>query len=86
MVLRTRFLVSVLCGILLCVPAWSDIASVDFASDANNLTSGTVSAQRLPVGTSAQTVAAGDDIRFDSIAYGRPSENVDSTRVLVWVE
>ncbi len=66
--------------------AFADIASADFASNADNLSSGTVDVARLPVGAATDTIAAGDDVRFDSIAYGRPTTTVDNTRVLVWVE
>lgn len=70
-------------------PAAADVArlaSTDYASNASNLNSGTVAVSRLPVGTTSTTVAAGNDVRFNSVPYGRPSETVDNTRVLVWVE
>ena len=84
----TRRLLVLIGAVMVLTPALAvaDIASVDFASNANNLNSGTVSVSRLPVGSSSSTVAAGNDVRFNSIAYGRPTETVDSTRVLVWVE
>lgn len=66
--------------------AFADIASAAYASDADNLTAGTVDVQRLPVGNTATTVAAGNDVRFNSVPYGRPTDSVDSSRVLVWVE
>ena len=66
--------------------AFADIASAAYASDADNLTAGTVDVQRLPVGDSATTVAAGNDVRFNSLPYGRPTDLVDNSRVLVWVE
>ena len=29
---------------------------------------------------------AGNNVRFNSVPYGRPTDSVDSSRVLVWVE
>lgn len=81
-----RFITFLAFVALVVLPVRADIASAEFASDANNLTSGTVNVQRLPVGTSAGTIASGNDNRFNSIAYGRPTDSVDNTRVLVWVE
>lgn len=63
----------------------NNVQNVD-QTDANNLTSGTVPFDRLPVGTSRDTVAAGDDVRFDTIATGRPSGTPPAGSVFVWVE
>ena len=68
------------------VSGFAAVVSANYAQNASHLTSGTVNVARLPVGESTNTVAAGDDVRFDSIAYGRPTTTVDNTRVLVWVE
>lgn len=81
-------------AVFLCVFAFSafaggdrfEIASAGFASDANNLSTGTVNIARLPIGKTSTTVASGDDVRFNSISRGRPEGTVDNTRVLVWVE
>ena len=60
--------------------AFADIASASYASDADNLTAGTVSVQRLLVGNTATTVAAGNDVRFNSVPYGRLTDTLDNTR------
>ena len=55
-------------------------------TNADNLTSGTVSFARLPVGTSENTVAAGDDVRFNTIATAQPNGTPPSGSVFVWFE
>lgn len=53
-------------------------------TNANNLTSGTVSYARLPVGSAANTVAAGDDARFNTIPTSQPSGTPPAGHVFVW--
>lgn len=60
---------------------------VEQTKDASNLTSGTVSIDRLPVGNVVSTVSAGDDIRFDTVSLGEPVGVVgNEQRVVIWVE
>ena len=83
------FTVCLLFIVALVFPASADVkqvASVDYASNASNLSTGTVSVSRLPVGTTSTTGAAGNDVRFDSLPIGRPDVSAGSSRVLVWVE
>lgn len=84
--LRKLFVVVFVLALVNVPTARAEVASLAFASNADNLTSGTVDTARLPVGSAENTVAAGDDVRFDTIAYGRPTGDVDSSRVLIWVE
>ena len=55
-------------------------------TNASNLTSGTVAVGRLPVGTTANTVAAGDDSRFYTIPTSEPSVNAPNGTVFVWFD
>ena len=55
-------------------------------TNASNLTSGTVAVGRLPVGTTANTVAAGDDSRFYTIPTSEPSGNAPNGTVFVWFD
>lgn len=60
---------------------------IEQTKDASNLTSGTVSIDRLPVGNVVSTVSAGDDIRFDTVSLGEPVGVVgNEQRVVIWVE
>ena len=84
-----KVIVGLFLVVSLALPAIADVmsvASTDYASNANNLTSGTVAVDRLPVGTTNTTVAAGNDVRFNSVPYGQPTDTVDNTRVLMWVD
>lgn len=63
----------------------NNVQNVD-QTNADNLTSGTVSFARLPVGTSENTVAAGDDVRFNTIATAQPNGTPPSGSVFVWFE
>ncbi|MBQ3039040.1 MAG: hypothetical protein IJD41_00595 [Alphaproteobacteria bacterium] len=74
--------------ILLVVPGISiaDIASTTYASSADNITHGTLSVEHLPVGTGDDTVAAGNDARFETIAIGEPDASVPDGRALIWIE
>lgn len=58
-----------------------------YVNNANNLTSGVISVERLPVGTEDGKVAAGNDVRFDTVRIGQPDEikNIEG-RALVWIE
>jgi hypothetical protein len=53
-------------------------------TNASNLTSGTVAYGRLPVGTAASTVAAGNDVRFNTIPTTQPSGTPPSGQVYIW--
>lgn len=48
--------------------------------------SGTVSFARLPVGTLEKPVAAGDDVRFDTVAIAQPNGTPPSGSVFVCFE
>ena len=61
----------------------SNVQNVD-QTNANNLTSGTVAYGRLPVGTAASTVAAGNDVRFNTIPTTQPSGTPPSGQVFIW--
>ena len=70
----------------------SDTNALDYiknkpdVTDASNLTSGTVAIGRLPVGTTANTVAAGDDSRFYTIPTTEPSGNAPNGTVFIWFD
>ena len=53
---------------------------------AANITRDTLDTARLNVGREANTVAAGDDGRFDTMVIGQPDKEAEEGRVLVWVE
>ncbi len=53
-------------------------------TNANNLVSGTVKYNLLPVGTVANTVAAGNDVRFGTIPTSAPSGTPPEGQVYVW--
>lgn len=61
----------------------SNVQNVD-QTNASNLTSGTVAYGRLPVGTAASTVAAGNDVRFNTIPTTQPSGTPPSGQVFIW--
>lgn len=61
----------------------SDVKNV---TNADNITSGTISYDRMPVGSTVNTIAAGDDTRFYTIPTSRPSVTAPSDAVLVWFE
>ncbi len=64
----------------------SSVPSIVYVSNASNLTTGTVSVERLPVGDKAATVASGADKRFDTVSVGKPAESAPDGRALVWIE
>lgn len=66
--------------------AMADIASTTYASSADNITHGTLSAEHLPIGDVADTVASGDDVRFETVSIGRPDTDAPSDRALIWIE
>ncbi len=75
---------------MFCFCAFAQVGSVptvSYVSNASNLTKGTVNVERLPVGTDARSVAAGNDNRFDSVPLGKP-EKVQPVegRALMWIE
>ena len=61
----------------------ANVQNVD-QTNASNLTSGTVAYGRLPVGTAASTVAAGNDVRFNTIPTTQPSGTPPSGQVFIW--
>ncbi len=66
--------------------AVADIASVAYAQDASKISKGTLSTERLSLGDTSGTVAAGDDARFDTIAVGEPDVNISDSRAAIWGE
>ncbi len=60
-----------------------NVKNVD-TTNAANLATGTVDVARLPVGTAANTVAAGDDTRFDTIATQSPGATPPVGRAFMW--
>lgn len=64
------------------------LATYNFASDAANLTSGNLPYARVSniVGTAANTIAAGDDSRFNSVPTSQPSGSVGTGRAFIWVQ
>ena len=62
-----------------------NVQNVD-QTNAANITSGTLNVARLPVGTVASTVAAGNDDRFDTIPTSAPSGTPPTGRVFVWFD
>jgi len=62
-----------------------NVKNVD-TTNAANITDGTLDAQRLPVGTDAGTVAAGDDARFGAIPTSRPDNAPPAGMVYIWAE
>jgi len=62
-----------------------NVQNVD-TTNADNLTSGTVNVARLPVGNAADTVAPGNDTRFDTISTTEPAGTPPDGRVYVWFE
>ena len=77
---------------MFCMFCWGAFAqnavpTVSYVNNAGNLTKGTISVERLPVGVGQGMVAAGNDARFDSVALGKPdSATVEQGRALVWIE
>lgn len=53
---------------------------------AENIQYGQLATEHLYVGREANTVAAGDDGRFDTMVIGQPTKEAEEGRVLVWVE
>ncbi len=62
-----------------------NVKDVD-TTNADNITSGTLNTERLNVGTSDGTVAAGNDVRFDTISTSRPEGTPPEGSVFVWFE
>ena len=61
----------------------SNVQNVD-QTNAANITSGTMDVARLPVGTTATTVAVGNDGRFDTVPTTQPSGTPPTGRVFIW--
>jgi len=62
-----------------------DVPNVD-TTNAANISSGTLNVGRLPVGTTSTTVAAGDDVRFNTVSTTQPSGTPPSGTVFIWFE
>ena len=62
-----------------------DVPNVD-TTNAANISSGTLDVGRLPVGTTSTTVAAGDDVRFNTVSTTQPSGTPPSGTVFIWFE
>lgn len=60
-----------------------NVPNVD-TTNAANITTGTLGYDRLPVGTTANTVAAGNDARFYAIPTAQPTVNAPEGMALVW--
>jgi len=62
-----------------------NVKNID-TTNANNISSGTVSYARLPIGTNANTVAAGNDVRFNTVSTTKPEGTPPSGTVWIWFE
>lgn len=62
-----------------------NVKNID-TTNANNITSGEIAYERIPVGSTEKTVASGDDARFYTIPTSRPNITAPSGTVLVWFE
>ena len=60
-----------------------NVQNVD-QTNADNLKSGTVAYDRLPVGKVTNTVAAGDDVRFNTISTNAPAGLPPEGQVYIW--
>lgn len=60
-----------------------NVKNVD-QTNAGNLSSGTVAYGLLPVGNTANTVAAGDDVRFGTLPTVAPTGTPPEGQVFVW--
>ena len=66
--------------------AQPSVPTISYVKNANNITTGKLSVDRLHVGSDANTVASGADVRFDSVSIGKPAETAPQGRALVWIE
>lgn len=55
-------------------------------TNADNITSGTLATERLNIGNSAGTVAAGDDSRFYTVSTTQPTGTPPEGSVFVWFD
>lgn len=64
------------------------LATYNFSSNAANLTTGNLPYARVSniVGTGANTIAAGNDSRFNSIPTSQPSGSAGTGRAFMWIQ
>ena len=62
-----------------------NVKNVD-TTDATNISSGQINYNLLPVGTTKNTVAAGNDSRFYAVPVGKPSGDAPQGTVWMWFE
>lgn len=60
-----------------------NVPNID-TTNADNITDGELGYDRLPVGTTENTIAAGDDPRFYAIPTSQPTVAAPEGMVLVW--
>ncbi len=74
--------------ILLMIPfcALAGLPSVGYVEDAVHIKKGKLDTARLNIGTAQNTVAAGNDTRFETVSVGKPDIMVPDGRALIWVE
>ena len=75
-------------AIILMMPfyAVAGLPSVEYVEDAGHIKNGTLDTARLNIGTAQNTVAAGNDTRFETISIGKPNITSSDGRALIWVE
>lgn len=64
------------------------LATYNFSSNAANLTTGNLPYARVSniVGTGTNTIAAGNDSRFNSISTSQPSGSAGTGRAFIWIQ
>lgn len=64
------------------------LATYNFASNAENLTSGNLAYARISslIGTSSNKIAAGNDSRFNTVPTSQPSGSAGTGRAFIWIQ